>query len=123
MKNIKLLSMVCILFVTTVIFAQNEESDDYDIEKLTGEFQGYNEKENTYHFVVSFEEEGNETLENIKFIIKNEKIASKYNLKLEALIGQSFTINYTVEVKSDKLEDGTEDFFEIYTIRNLNLIE
>ena len=121
--SIKFLGIICMFLATTIAFSQEENEDDFEIEQLTGTFQGYNKEQNQYLFSVIFDEDGVEVIENYKFIIKDTNIESKYDLKSKEFEGQKFSIKYTVEVVSEPNEDGDEDFFEIYTIKDITLMK
>lgn len=119
--SIKFLGIICMFLATTIAFSQEESDDDFEIEELTGTFESFDKEQNLYLFSVIFEEDGVEVVENYKFIIKDEKIESKYDLKSKALEGQAFLIKYTVKVISETNEEGDEDFYEIYTIKDLEI--
>ena len=119
--SIKIMSVIFLCLITTNTFAQEAEDDDLEIEELTGTFEGFEKEQNQYLFTVIYDEDGIEEVENYKFIIKDAAIESKYNLKNESLIGQSFLIKYTVHVVTELNEEGEEDFVEVYTIKDITL--
>ena len=123
MKNIcsKLLSMIFILFVSTVTFSQAE--NDIELEELVAVYDGFNEELDTYQFIVSYVEDGIEMTDNYEFKILNSTISDKYNLKSDEFIGKSFQIKYAVTVESETLDDGNEEFHEVYTMYEIGLDE
>lgn len=123
MKNIysKLLSVVFILFVSTVTFSQVE--DDIELEELVAVYDGFNEELDTYQFVVNYIEDGIEMTDNYEFKILNSTISDKYNLISDEFIGKSFQIKYTVTVESEITDDGNEEFHEVYTMYEIGLDE
>ncbi|MDV7186453.1 hypothetical protein R3X25_04100 [Lutibacter sp. TH_r2] len=120
--SIKFLSIICIFLATATMYSQDENDDDLQIEELTGTFESYDEEQNQFLFSVILEEDGVEMVENYIFIINNKKVEAKYNLKSTEFEGKSFLINYTVEVVSETNEDGDDDFSEVYTIKNITLL-
>lgn len=105
------------------IVAQEAKIVDEDVENIVGIFDGYIEELNTYDFIVEYELDVNILEESYNFVMKNKELETKYDLKTEKLLGKSFEISYTVHVETELNDEGIEDFYEIYTIIDLKLIE
>lgn len=122
--SINILTIICIFLLTINAYSQTDsKNDDLEIEELTGTFYGFDEHQNLYLFSVVYEEDGIEVEDDYKFIITDKKIESKYNLKSETLKDKSFLIKYTVHVITEINDEEEEEFVEIYTIKDLLLIQ
>lgn len=113
----------CFFLIWGSNIAQESKIEDDEIEKLVGVFEGYTEELKIYNFTVKYNSDDIEFEEIYQFTMINEKVEAKYDLKTEKLVGKSFDISYTVRVESELNDEGMEDFYEVYTIINLVLIE
>lgn len=117
------ISILAFFFFPVIIHSQEVTSDDeLELEEVTGVFKKYDANSNTYLFSVAFEDDDDSYEETIEFIIGNEFIKNKLNLN--NFVGQKFVIKYTVIVKSVLNEDdGFEEFYEVYTIKELEKLK
>ena len=117
------ISILAFFFFPVIIHSQEVTSDDeLELEEVTGVFKKYDANSNTYLFSVAFEDDDDSYEETIEFIIGNEFIKNKLNLN--NFVGQKFVIKYTVIVKSVLNEDdGFEEFYEVYTIKELEMLK
>ena len=117
------ISLLAFFFFPVIIHSQEVTSDDeLELEEVTGVFKKYDVNSDTYLFSVAFEDDDDSYEETIEFIIGNEFIKNKLNLN--NFVGQKFVIKYTVIVKSVLNEDdGFEEFYEVYTIKELEMLK
>jgi len=123
--KIRLVSILILLTFSGTIFSQEEEEErEIIVDQIEGVFEGYNEELGTYNFDVSYEEGDEIITDTYEFVIKDERILKKFNLKSDEFIGNYFTIKFTVKVVSIfNEEEEIEEFVEVYTIIEINNVE
>ena len=95
-----------------------------DLEEVNGIFKKYSEDNNKLLFAVNFDDEGDLYEEVYEFVINDKKVQTKYNFYSNEFIGKKFRIKFTVNVNSElNEEDGIEEFYEVYTIKEIYLLE
>jgi len=121
--GLKIVLIFCFFLIWGSIIAQETKIDEDEIEKLVGVFDGYIEELEAYNFKVIYELDEIETEDSYQFVMINKKVEIKYDLKADKLLGKSFEISFTIRVESELNDEGIEDFYEVYTIIDLKLID
>lgn len=119
----RILFLAIFTIIFNNIFAQ-ENDDDLLVDQIVGVFEGYNEEMDLYNFSVNYTEDGVDMTDEYQFIIKDEKLRKKFELKSKELIGQQFLIKFKVEVVSKYNEkEDFEDIVEQYIVLEIDIFK